>query len=338
MKAIICEQPEHFCYAERPLPVAAPGEALLRIRRIGICGTDLHAFRGRQPFFSYPRILGHELAGEITSLGEGVSELQVGDTVTIMPYLECGACSACRSGKSNCCSSLQVIGVHRDGGMQECIALPVDHLLKAPGVSLDELALVECMAIGAHAVRRAGVRSGEEVLVVGAGPIGFGIMQFARIAGARVIALDLDERRLEFARRWAGAEATITGGSEQTRSQIAAATGGKGATVIFDATGSPQAMMQGFDYVVHGGRYVLVSIVDAQISFYDPEFHKRETTLLSSRNATREDFLWVLQCLAEKRLELASLISHRCHFDHLIEEFTAWTLPASGLIKGMVEV
>lgn len=338
MKTIVCEQPNHFRYEERPLPVAAAGEALLRIRRIGICGTDLHAYRGRQPFFSYPRILGHELAGEIASLGEDVSELQIGDAVTVMPYLECGDCSACRSGKSNCCTSLQVIGVHRDGGMQEFISLPVDHLLTAPGVSLDELALVECMAIGAHAVRRAGVKAGEEALVVGAGPIGFGIMQFARIAGARVTALDLDERRLEFARHWAGAEATVTGGSEQTRNQIAAATGGKGATVIFDATGSPQAMMQGFDYVVHGGRYVLVSIVDAQISFYDPEFHKRETTLMSSRNATREDFLWVLQCLAEKRLELASLITHRCHFDRLIEEFPGWTSSNSGLIKGMVEV
>ena len=338
MKTIICDQPNSFRYAEKSLPVAAPGEALVRIRRIGICGTDLHAFRGRQPFFSYPRILGHELAGEIVSLDDGVTDLQVGDAVTVIPYLECGDCIACRSGKSNCCTTLQVVGVHRDGGMQEFITMPVDHLLKYPGVSLDELALVECMAIGAHAVRRAGVKAGEDVLVVGAGPIGFGIMQFARIAGARIIALDLDDRRLEFARRWAGAEATVTGGNDQTRSKIADATDGKGAAVIFDATGSPQSMMQGFDYVVHGGRYVLVSIVDAQISFYDPEFHKRETTLMSSRNATRADFLWVLQCLAAKHLELAPLITHRCHFDRLVDEFTAWTSPASGLIKGMVEV
>ena len=233
---------------------------------------------------------------------------------------------------------MQVIGVHRDGGMQEFISLPVDHLIKAPGVSFDELALVECMAIGAHAVRRAGVTSGEEVLVVGAGPIGFGIMHFARIAGARVIVLDLDDRRLEFARQYAGAEATIKGGSEDTSHLIADVTGGNGASVVFDATGSPQSMMQAFDFVAHGGRYVLVSIVDAQISFYDPNFHKREMTLMSSRNATREDFLWVLQCLAEKRLDLAPLITHRCDFDRLVEEFSAWTSPGSGLIKGMVKV
>lgn len=338
MKAIICEEPNLFRYDERPMPVAAPGEALLRIRRIGICGTDLHAFRGRQPYFSYPRILGHELAGEIVALGDGHSDLQAGDAVTVMPYLECGDCNACRSGKTNCCTSLQVIGVHRDGGMQEFISLPVDHLIKAPGVSFDELALVECMAIGAHAVRRAGVTSGEEVLVVGAGPIGFGIMHFARIAGARVIVLDLDDRRLEFARQHAGAEATIKGGNEGTSLLIADVTGGNGASVVFDATGSPQSMMQGFDFVAHGGRYVLVSIVDAQISFYDPNFHKREMTLMSSRNATREDFLWVLQCLADKRLDLAPLITHRCDFDSLVEEFSAWTSPGSGLIKGMIKV
>jgi 2-desacetyl-2-hydroxyethyl bacteriochlorophyllide A dehydrogenase len=338
MKAIICEEPNLFRYDERPMPVAAPGEALLRIRRIGICGTDLHAFRGRQPYFSYPRILGHELAAEVVALGDGDNDLRAGDAVTVMPYLECGDCIACRSGKTNCCTSLQVIGVHRDGGMQEYISMPVDHLIKASGVSFDELALVECMAIGAHAVRRAGVTPGEEVLVVGAGPIGFGIMHFARIAGARVIVLDLDDRRLEFARQHAGAEATIKAGSEDTSLLIADVTGGNGASVVFDATGSPQSMMQAFDFVAHGGRYVLVSIVDAQISFYDPNFHKREMTLMSSRNATREDFLWVLQCLADKRLDLSPLITHRCDFDRLIEEFAAWTSPGSGLIKGIVKV
>jgi 2-desacetyl-2-hydroxyethyl bacteriochlorophyllide A dehydrogenase len=338
MKAIICEQPGHFRYDERLIPTPAPGEALLRIRRIGICGTDIHAFGGRQPFFSYPRILGHELAAEIVALGDGDGDLQIGDAVTVIPYLECGSCYACRSGKPNCCTSLQVVGVHRDGGMQEFIVMPIDHLLKAPGANYDELALVECMAIGAHAVRRAGVASGEEVLVVGAGPIGFGIMQFARIAGARVIVLDLDDRRLDFVRHYSGADVTIKGGTEDTLFKISNVTGGNGAGVVFDATGSPQSMMQAFDYVAHGGRYVLVSVVDAQISFYDPNFHKREMTLISSRNATRDDFLWVLQCLADQRLYVAPLITHRCDFDRLIEEFTTWTSPGSGLVKGLVKI
>lgn len=337
MNAIICERPGHFRYAELPMPTAGPGEALLRVRRIGICGTDQHAFRGRQPFFNYPRILGHELAAEVVALGDGNTELQVGDAVTVIPYLECGYCSTCRSGKTNCCPSLQVIGVHQDGGMQEVIVLPVDHLFKAPGLNFDELALVECMAIGAHAVRRGGVTAGQDVLVVGAGPIGFGIIQFAHIAGARVIALDLDDRRLKFA-RIAGADVTVKGGTDDTSQLLADSTQGKGAAVVFDATGSPQSMIQAFGYVAHGGRYVLVSIVDAQISFYDPDFHKREMTLMSSRNATLEDFHWVLQCIADKRLDPTPLITHRCSFDRLIEEFTAWTAPGSGLLKGMVEI
>ena len=338
MKTIVCDQPDHFSYQERPTPVVTQGQALVRIRRIGICGTDLHAFRGRQPYFSYPRVLGHELAGEIITVGEGVTGLKIGDAVTVMPYLECGDCIACRSGKTNCCTSLQVIGVHQDGGMQEIIRMPADHLIKAPGVGYDELALVECMAIGAHAVRRAGLSEGENVLVIGAGPIGLGIMQFARIAGARVIALDLDAQRLAFARSWAGADAIVKGGDEHSKRLVDELTEGNGASAVFDATGSAQSMIQGFDYVAHGGRYLLVSIVDATISFYDPDFHRREMTLLSSRNATREDFLWVLQCLADKQLDLVPLISHRCRFDRLVQEFSDWTSPGSGLVKGIIEV
>jgi 2-desacetyl-2-hydroxyethyl bacteriochlorophyllide A dehydrogenase len=338
MKTIVCDQPNHFSYQERPAPVATHGQALVRIRRIGICGTDLHAFRGRQPYFSYPRILGHELAGEIMAIGEGVTDLKAGDAVTVIPYLECGNCIACRSGKTNCCTSLQVIGVHQDGGMQEIISMPADHLIKAAGVGYDELALVECMAIGAHAVRRAVVSKGENVLVIGAGPIGLGIMQFARIAGGRVIALDLDAQRLEFARNWSGADATVEGGDEQANSLVTELTEGNGASVVFDATGSAQSMIQGFDYVAHGGRYLLVSIVDATISFYDPDFHRREMTLLSSRNATRDDFLQVLRCMAAKQLDLVPLISHRCRFDRLVEEFGGWTSPGAGLVKGMVEI
>lgn len=338
MKAIICKQPGHFSTEERDRPAPAQGHALIRVRRIGICGTDQHAFRGRQPYFSYPRILGHELAGEVVALGEGVTGLAAGDPVTVIPYLECGTCLACRTGKTNCCTSLQVIGVHRDGGMQEYLSLPADHLLAVHGLGLDELALVECMAIGAHAVRRAGVTPEDQVLVAGAGPIGLGVMQFARIAGARVIAMDINEQRLEFARSWAAVDASIKGGDDQAGEAVAKLTGGHGATVVFDATGSPQAMMRGFDFVAHGGRYVLVSIVDATISFYDPDFHRREMSLLSSRNATRQDFLWVLQCLHDNRLDLKTLVSHRCHFDRLIDVFGDWTSADAGLVKGIVEI
>ncbi|MDT8421345.1 MAG: zinc-binding alcohol dehydrogenase family protein [Desulfuromonadales bacterium] len=338
MQSIICDQPNSLSQVERAIPECSTGEALVRIRRIGICGTDLHAFSGSQPYFSYPRILGHELGGEIAGVGTGVSNLEVGDPVTVIPYLECGECIACRAGKPNCCTALKVIGVHCDGGMQEYIAHPADHLIRVKGLSLDELALVECMAIGAHAVRRAGVQAGEDVLVVGAGPIGYGIMQFCRIAGARVIALDIDNQRLEFSRDKGGADAIVLADGENTQQLIWDVTEGNGAAAVFEATGSPQSMTQAFNFIAHGGRYVLVSIVDARISFYDPDFHKRETTLLSSRNATREDFALVLQCLAEKRLDLQPLITHRCSFGRFVENFATWATPGSGIIKGIIEV
>lgn len=338
MQSIICNQPNKLSLVERAIPECSAGEALVRIRRIGICGTDLHAFSGSQPYFSYPRILGHELGGEIAGVGPGVSNLQVGEPVTVIPYLECGECIACRAGRPNCCTALKVIGVHCDGGMQEYITHPADHLIKVEGLSLDELALVECMAIGAHAVRRAAVRAGEDVLVVGAGPIGYGIMQFCRIAGARVIVLDIDEQRLKFSRDKGGADVIVLADGENTQQLIRDVTGGNGALAVFDATGSPQSMTQAFEFIAHGGRYILVSIVDAHISFYDPDFHKRETTLLSSRNATREDFSWVLQCLANKKLDLQPLITHRCTFGRFVEKFDNWATPGSGIIKGIIEV
>src|SRR4051812_10971887 len=191
LKTIVCEQPDHFLLKETEWPTVQAGQALVKIRRIGICGTDLHAYKGRQPFFSYPRILGHELSGEILEIGANESGLQAGDPVVIIPYQHCGSCIACRSGKTNCCTKLDLIGVHSDGGMREVIAHPASLLLKAEGISLEQAAIVECLSIGAHAVRRAELKPQETVLIIGSGPIGLGVMKFAKLAGARVIAMDI---------------------------------------------------------------------------------------------------------------------------------------------------
>src|ERR1700712_893094 len=197
MKALICTTPGQFEYKDIAEPVLTDGNTLLRIKRIGICGTDLHAYEGTQPFFSYPRILGHELAAEIveTQAGNG---FEIGEAVTISPYFYCGKCIACRNGKPNCCVSINVCGVHIDGGMREYLSVPTYSLIHGEGLGYDELALVEPLAIGAHGVRRAGVLPGEYVLVIGAGPIGLGTMEFARIAGGKVIAMDMNEGRLAF--------------------------------------------------------------------------------------------------------------------------------------------
>ena len=337
MKSIVCQKPGELFLKEQPRPSLSAGNALVRMKRLGICGTDLHAYGGRQPFFSYPRILGHELSAEIVEIDGGQTGLQVGETVAVIPYLECGGCIACRNGKPNCCVNMQVLGVHRDGGMSEYLSIPADHLIKNNRLSPDQLALTECFSIGAHAVRRAAVQPGEQVLVIGAGPIGLGIMQFARIAGGSVIALDISKERLDFVEKHIPVQHTIQAGTVAVAQRLAEITNNDFPTVIFDATGNRQSMMDGFLYLAHGGRYVLVSLVTADISFPDPELHKRETTLLSSRNALRADFEWVMECMADNKVKTAPMITHRCSFVDLAEQFPLWTRPESSVIKGIVE-
>ncbi len=337
MKAVICNNPGSLSLEKRHKPDHSPGNALLRMTRLGVCGTDLHAFAGRQPFFSYPRILGHEIAAEVVAAGANNEGLQTGDQVAVVPYIACGSCIACRNGRSNCCVNMNVLGVHSDGGMREYLSVPTGQLVKHDGLSADQLALSECFAIGAHAVRRAHIKPGEQVLVIGAGPIGLGVMQFARLAGGSVLAMDISEERLDFAATQVSLAGTITAGRKNVREIIETATGGDYPTLIFDATGNARSMMDAFLYLAHGGRYVLVGLVNADISFSDPEFHKRETTLLSSRNATIDDFRWVMESMASNEVSVESLISHRCSLAETADSFSHWTKPEAGVIKAVIE-
>ncbi|GAA4855681.1 zinc-binding alcohol dehydrogenase family protein [Paenibacillus vulneris] len=337
MKAIVCEEPNHFAMKEIELPSAAKGEALLRIRRVGICGTDLHAYRGNQPYFVYPRILGHELAAEIVDIGNNPQGLKQGDRVTIIPYMECGTCIACRNGKTNCCTSMSVLGVHQDGGMREYMTVSSDHLLAVDGLSLDQTAIVECFSIGAHAVRRAAVEKGEFALVIGAGPIGLGVMKFAKLAGAKVIALDMNEERLSFCKDWVAADYTVNVKNDPVKA-IESITGGDLPTVVFDATGNARSMEGAMQYVSHGGRLVYVGLVKSDISFSDPEFHKKEMTLLSSRNANRVDFEHVIESMRSGQIDTDAFITHRASFDGMIDAYESWLKPETGVIKAIVEL
>jgi len=337
VRQIVCEEPDRLVLTEGELPPCGPEEAVVRVRRIGICGTDLHAYKGNQPFFTYPRILGHELSGEIESLGSEVSGLAVGERVSVIPYLACGACIACRKGKTNCCTSMRVLGVHIDGGMRERIVVPASQLLSATDLTLDQAAMLEPLAIGAHAVRRSGLIAGETALVIGAGPIGLGTMAMAKARGARVIAMDLQEERLCFCQSWAGADAVVVAGP-QAAADLAALTDGAYPDTVFDATGHAGSMTQAFGYTSHGGTLVYVGLVKSDISFHDPEFHKRELTLMGSRNATREDFDAVRQAMADGRVNIERYISHRAGFEEMIDRFEGWMKPESGVIKAMVEL
>lgn len=335
MLTIICDAPGRLSAIDRPKPARGKGEVLIKLRRVGVCGTDLHIFTGNQPYLSYPRVMGHELAATVEEAPAG-SPLAPGDTVSIIPYISCGHCNACLKGRTNCCRNLGVLGVHRDGGMTEYLSLPEEFVLKADGLSLDQAAMVEFLAIGAHAVARARVEPGQKVLIVGAGPIGLAVAIFARLDGGEVTVIDGRADRLDFAHKQLGIPSTVTLGAGDVE-QLSAVTNGDFFDVVFDATGNPKAMERGFDFVGHGGTYVLVSIVSSDITFSDPEFHKRETSLLGSRNATRADFERVMQAMRAGDVPEA-LITHRMTLSEVPERFAGLTDPAAGVVKALVEV
>ena len=338
MKAIVLEEPGRLRLHEHAAPEAAgPNEALVRVKRVGICGTDLHAFGGNQNFFSYPRVMGHELAVEVMALGaaEGAPNIAVGDTCCVIPYLNCGDCIACRRGKSNCCTRMQVLGVHVDGGMREQFTLPADKLLKADDIPPEHLALVEMLCIGAHAVRRARVSAGDNALVIGAGPIGLATAQCAKLAGADVMVMEVNRQRLDFCAAALGIEKLIDA-QRDPPAQITGWLGGDLPTLVFDCTGSARSMQGAFDFVAHGGALVLVGHVTGDISFSDPHFHSHEMTLLASRNATPADFHWVLEALRAGRIDLAPWITHAATPESIVSEFPTWLDPANGVIKAML--
>lgn len=340
MKTIILEEPGRFRLTETEPPgLPGPGEALIRVRRVGICGTDLHAFKGDQPFLAYPRILGHELGVEVVDLNaaDQGGDLHIGDYATVEPYLNCGTCSACRRGKTNCCSTLRTLGVHTDGGMREWITMPIHKLHKAPNVPLDQLAIVEMLCIGAHAVRRAQLSPGEPVLVIGAGPIGLGVMQYAQLAGAELIGMELSDRRIEFASTHLGIQNWIDPRQEPAQ-QLRALLAGDLPLTVFDATGNPRSMNQALHFVEQGGKLVYVGLVQAEIPLPDAEFHRRELTLFASRNATAADFDHVLQSLATGKVNVGAWITHHATPEEMLAEFPNWLNPEYGVVKAMLEL
>jgi 2-desacetyl-2-hydroxyethyl bacteriochlorophyllide A dehydrogenase len=338
LKTIVLEGPEHLAAVESDEPGApAAGEALVAVQRVAVCGTDLHAFRGNQTFFTYPRILGHELAVEVLEVGPDVSDVVPGDRCAVEPYFNCGHCVACRAGRPNCCVSLTVLGVHVDGGMCERVRVPARKLHPSKKLGRDALALVEMLCVGAHAVGRAAIEPGTRALVIGAGPIGLSVMAFARLGGAEVIALDVEPRRLEYCRSALGVEQTVAAG-EGAAKRVEELTGGDRAGVVFDATGSPASMQAAFGHVAHGGRLVLVGHANAEITFSDPLFHGREMTLLASRNARPDEFDQVIAVLEAGEIDVEAWISHRTAFDEVIDRFPAFARREGGLIKAMVDL
>jgi len=336
MKTIILEEPGSFARIETEPPAEpGPGEAAVSVLRVGICGTDLHAFRGRQPFFSYPRILGHELGVEVAAVGPNVTNVKVGDHCAVEPYLTCGTCIACRRGKTNCCEQLQCLGVHVDGGMRERIVVPARNLHPSAALAPKQLALVETLGIGAHAVDRTKPEQDEGVLVIGAGPIGLSVIQFALVAGARVALLELNPDRMAFAK----AHFDIAHGIEdldRVEDELRQVFSGDLPTAVFDATGNVNSMNGAYRHAANGGRLTFVGLVQDDITFHDPEFHRREITLLASRNALSADFSRIISLMESGTVDTQPWITHEAGFDDLIEAFPTWLEPDQGVVKAML--
>ncbi len=342
MKALVMLKPGEVAIQEKAKPVPGEGEVLLKVLRVGVCGSDLHAYKGIMPFLTYPRVVGHELAVEVAEIppsakaaAKGYKE---GDRVAVLPYLACGKCIACRGGKPNCCVDLKVLGVHIEGGMQEYITVPAGYVVPAGRVSLEDLPVVECFSIGFHSVRRANPRPGEAAVVVGVGPIGLGVIHGLKERGARVIAMDINDKRLAYAKEVAKADLLINSKTADPVKALSDLTGGENAPVVIDATGVAASMMKSFDFVSLGGALVYAGLITADITFADALFHRKEMSLLASRNATFEDFRNVIAGLESGRISTKGFVTHTASLEKAAQDFPAWLKPETGVIKAVVEM
>ncbi|MEH8033439.1 zinc-binding alcohol dehydrogenase family protein [Gallibacterium anatis] len=332
MKALVCNKPFEFSYKQLSTPTIKEDQVLLKVAAVGICGTDIHAFGGNQPFFSYPRILGHEASGIIADIGSKVSQWKVGQRVALIPYVSCGECDACRSGRTNCCEKISVIGVHEDGAFSEYLAAPARNIL-AIDDQVDDItaALIEPFAISAHAVRRAEIKAGDDVLIVGAGPIGLGAAAIAAADGANVAIADTSAERREHIKTQLKLPAF-----NPIDEKVENFFNGKLPLIVIDATGNQKAMNNDVNLIRHGGRIVFVGLFKGDFSIHDPDFHKKETTLLGSRNATPEDFEKVQSLMAQGKLSASMMLTHTFKFDQLAEVFEEQVVNNKALIKSVV--
>ncbi len=339
MKTIVLKGPGKLEVVQMDIDSALqPDEALLKVHRIGICGTDMHAFKGNQPFFSYPRILGHELGVEVIEIGKGVKNLSIGDKCSVEPYFNYKEDQAVRRGKTNCGENISVFGVHEDGGMREYIKLPAKYLHKSSTLDFEQLALVEPLSIGCHAVNRADVRDNDKVLIIGAGAIGLAAMQFATIKKAHVVTMDINEERLDFCKRQMKVDGTINAKTDNVLQKLREEFDGDLPTVVMDATGNPQSMKNTFDYVAHGGKIVFIGLFQGDFTFFDPLFHKKEVTLLASRNALGEDFDQIIKLIEEGVVNTKPWVTHRVSFKELVRQFETYLKPETGVIKAVINL
>lgn len=318
------------------------GEALVRSHSMGVCGTDVSAFLDRFPFFDFPRIPGHELGVEVLAVGSGVKGVTVGDRCAVEPYLNCGTCYACCRGATNCCPQLSVIGVMENGGLCERFVIRADKLHSSASLSFEQLALVETLGIGCHAIGRAQPEAGERLLIVGVGPIGLAALEFARLADADITVVDTQASRLAFCQRNYGiancVDAAAAGGPEAVAEQLRNLSNGDMYPVVIDATGSSKAMAASIGYVASTGTLVFLGLSRAEISFPQPIMHKAEIQIRASRNALPDDFRHIIRLIDDGAIDTDPWITHRISFTEVANRFESFTRPETGVVKAMIDV
>lgn len=342
MKAIQFTAPKEIAVIDVENPVAPrPGQALVRTHRMGICGTDLSSYLGKFPFFAYPRTPGHELGLEVVAVADDVTNVRPGDKCSLEPYVNDPESPTSKRGSSNCCPNVQVIGVHSEGGLRKGLfTVPARKLHVGNDLSYDQLALVETLAIGYHAVQRGKPQPGETVLVIGAGPIGLACLEFLKLLDVKTIVMDMVQSRLDFCQNSLGIQHAIPFQSDGSHlARLEEITGGQLADFIIDATGSPKSMSTCFDYAAFTGRVVYVGITTADLTFpHAAVFHRREITLMASRNAMPEDFGSIIALIRDGKINTDLWITHRIAFEDVPKEFAKFTDPSLGAIKAIIEV
>jgi 2-desacetyl-2-hydroxyethyl bacteriochlorophyllide A dehydrogenase len=330
MKTVVLEQPGRFQLIDTaPPPAPGSGEVLARVLTVGVCGTDLHAFEGTQPFFTYPRILGHELAVEVLECGADVAGFQPGDRCAVNPYMTCGQCAACVRGRTNCCAKMRVIGVHADGGMRDRILLPAGQLYKCRTLPPAQIPLVETLGVGIHAVGRAAPQSGDRAIVVGAGPIGLSVIEFLRVAGCDIGLIEKMPERLEFATRHHSLQRSYSSHDEARQEAPS--------TLVFDCTGDRSSMEGAIHLLQQGGTLIFVGLINDHVSLFDPDLHRREATILASRNSTPAEHHRVLELMESGRVDVSAWPTECASPEAMGERFPLWLHRQAGVVKSVVE-
>ncbi len=340
MKAIVLEKPEQFVATNIDEP-AQPraGEALVEVSRVGICGTDVAGYLGKMPFYTYPVIPGHELGVTVLAVGDGVANVQAGDRCSIEPYMNCGECFPCRKGATNCCEFLEVIGVHKDGGMCERFVLPARKLHSSEKLTMDQLALVETLAIGCNCVNRSASSEGDKVLVIGAGPIGMAVIEFLKVAMTEITVMDMNEARLQFCKETLGVDHTVVFKNDGTEAdRLREANGGELPITVIDATGSHISMANAFQFCAFTGQVLYVGITTQELSFKHVAIHRPEITIKASRNALSADFQRIIRLIEDGVIDTDPWLTHHASYDDFIVEFPNWLKPETGVIKAVLHM